>query len=185
MKTAASLIWFSIVGFCQSSAPPSLTVCVQPYGDTLRAREVASRIYAGIGVKLVWRLGYNGCPQRAVRIEFSTSTPTSKRPGALGYAMPFADASIVVFYDRVAEQSLGDRRFFPKLLGYVLAHEIGHALERIDRHSTSGVMKGKWVSGDFADISLGCLRFEPIDANLILEGVVERTNTPVGVARMQ
>ena len=30
------------------------------------------------------------------------------------------------------------------LLGHVLAHEIGHVLQGVARHSATGVMKGRW-----------------------------------------
>jgi hypothetical protein len=38
------------------------------------------------------------------------------------------------------------------LLGYVLAHEIGHVLEGLVRHSGAGVMKASWNRAD----STGC-----------------------------
>jgi hypothetical protein len=177
MKTAASLICFAVTGFCQTASQLSLTVCMQPYGQTLQARDVASKIYAGIGVKLVWHMDFKNCPERAVRIELSETTPERLKPGALAYAMPFADAAIVVFYDRILESAGGNKRFSSKLMGHVFAHEIGHVLERIDRHSAAGVMKAHWTSADFVDIAMSGLKFARIDTTLVLEGVEDRSNS--------
>jgi hypothetical protein len=49
-----------------------------------------------------------------------------------------------------------------------MAHEIGHVLQGVNRHSESGVMKANWTDIDFESMTFEPLRFTPEDARLIL-----------------
>ena len=55
----------------------------------------------------------------------------------------------------------------PRLLAYVLAHEIAHVLQAVDRHSETGVMKASWDKGDYFSMGRGRLKFTPSDIGLI------------------
>lgn len=182
MKTAAILLCFAVSALCQVGPDRRLTVCLQPYGDTVQAREVASNLFAEIGVRLNWKLNAKVCPEDGVEIRFSTHTADSQRPGALAYAMPYTDSAVVVFYDRVTSSAAFDKRLFSRLLGHVLAHEIGHVLQRVDRHSDTGVMKAKWKTGDYLDMASSGLRFEEFDRDLIREGLDARAKAEMARA---
>jgi len=84
-------------------------------------------------------------------------------PGALGHALPFArfGVRVVIFYDRVAAIQTNPS---PTLLGFAMAHEIGHVLIGIDSHSLSGVMRAHWDEHDYARIFAHVLTFAPEDA---------------------
>jgi hypothetical protein len=56
------------------------------------------------------------------------------------------------------------------LLGYVLAHEIGHVLQGVARHSETGVMKNRWSLLEVVNMKYDRLHFTALDATLILEG---------------
>ena len=50
------------------------------------------------------------------------------------------------------------------ILGYAMAHEIGHILLHLTGHSPSGVMKAKWSVEDMREMSSGRLNFHPSQA---------------------
>ena len=69
-----------------------------------------------------------------LRIEMDAVAPARFGPETMAYALPYgaSGTTIHVFYDRV----LQDHRELPaEVLGHVIAHEIGHVLEGIARHS--------------------------------------------------
>jgi hypothetical protein len=69
---------------------------------------------------------------------------------------------------RVKDAIRKNPRRAPAVLGHVLAHEIGHVLQGVARHSDSGLMKGRWSLGEMRDIMRGVLfEFAPYDSELI------------------
>lgn len=50
-----------------------------------------------------------------------------------------------------------------RVLGRVLAHEVGHFVLRSSQHSPTGLMRGTHVSGDFVAFSAGGFRLTPAD----------------------
>jgi hypothetical protein len=136
---------------------------------THRAEDVASRIFSAIGVQVNWRNGWHGCrgqPSDAIRIEFDSETPLNRFPEALAYArVGDATRRIEVYYDRV--EQLVERRMVPAVLGHVLAHEITHVIEGLNRHSDEGVMKAHWSTKDYQNMELKPLTFASEDIALI------------------
>lgn len=55
-----------------------------------------------------------------------------------------------VFYDRVLSFSQGARAPLPDLLGWAMAHEIGHLLLGTNSHSSMGIMRGSWFGEDLS-----------------------------------
>ena len=139
------------------------------------AKETATRLFAEVGVSV--ELNYF-VPRKAgscvaIALGFDASSNSAFHPGALAYAEPFRNGGtqIHVFTDRIV---MGDRRSDGKLLGYVIAHEIGHVLELISRHSAGGIMKANWRDADYSEIRSGRLHFAPEDAQLIHQGFARR-----------
>jgi hypothetical protein len=64
-----------------------------------------------------------------------------------------------VFYDRVLELSQ-ERRLESRLLGCVMAHEIGHLLLGSSKHSLSGIMSGHWSADELRKVAEGAMRFD-------------------------
>ena len=60
------------------------------------------------------------------------------------------------------------------VLAHVLVHEITHILQGLSRHSESGVMKARWDSQDFAQMSWKPLPFTAEDVDLIQRGLAAR-----------
>src|SRR5208282_5160871 len=84
-------------------------------------------------------------------VEIVPHAPASFSDVALAMAMPYADSGvrIVIFYDRVEPLLRGHHAPEATILGYVLAHEIGHVLQGIARHSEAGIMRACWTDNDF------------------------------------
>jgi hypothetical protein len=153
----------------------NVVVCFTPTHDAqvAYATEMASRIFAGIGVQVEWREA-RPCPSApdTIQVSFSLDTRDSLHPGALAYALPFEGTHIVVFYDRV--KALLPPHVAYRLLAHVLVHEITHILQAVSRHSPDGIMKARWQYRDYLAMQDKVLAFTPIDRELISSGLAFR-----------
>src|ERR1700737_2681929 len=124
MKITRVAVMMAIVGTSVGGAIPvvdqQVTVCMGNTDIRLenRSKVVASDIFAGIGVKILWHSPRN-CPAEGIFITFSNDTPASLLPGALAYALPYERTHIVVFYDRVRSKSKSKPGTTSCLLGHV------------------------------------------------------------------
>ena len=143
---------------------------VVPFTVLAQAQATAARIYAGIGVKLIWR----SKASTEIWMQFDTGVAADVHPGAIGYAMPYGRTGtrIHILPERV--DGTGSRRLGTILLGHVMAHELGHVLEGLNRHSESGVMKARWDDGDLDEMLVRPLSFSSTDAEWIHEGLAKR-----------
>jgi hypothetical protein len=102
----------------------------------------------------------------------------------MGYALPFSNSrsQIHIGIDRV----LRCRRacFDPRtriseasLLGHVMAHEIGHVLQGLVRHSEDGLMKESWTPEEMLNMPTRRLSFTKRDADLIYLGFLKQRET--------
>jgi hypothetical protein len=100
----------------------------------------------------------------------------------LAYANPFATDGpcVTVLIDRVSELVRRNPQTAGYLLGHVLAHEIGHMLQEVTRHSQGGIMKAHWSAEDIKQMPSKPLPFLPYDTELILRNLGVRP--PVRVA---
>jgi hypothetical protein len=148
-----------------------------------QAQATATRIYAGIGVKLTWSNRRNA----QIRIQFDDSATPSLHPGALGYALPYCKGGtrIHLLVDRVSNHLLVLSKTTPSwyagtVLGHVMAHELGHVLEASVRHADSGVMKARWDDRDFSEMQSHPLAFDVAEVELIRIGVLREAGRPTG-----
>lgn len=157
---------------------PQVAVCMEWNNAQLdvirRARGLTTRMFDQIGVALVWR-GLEHCPEelRPIVILLSLDTPRKVFPGALAISYPFEGVHIRVFYDRL--RTVTESCPLPVLLAHVLAHEIGHILQRTNGHSASGVMKSPWDTSDYMRMARQPLPFTDLDIQLIYRGLDSRT----------
>jgi hypothetical protein len=150
-------------------------------GGTLLGVEVkAAAMFREIGVNVHMRTGkparhpIHACGAPIV-VELENATGYPGPPLALAYATPYKESGtcIHVFLDRVLH--LGpDPAFSNALLAHVMAHEITHVLEQLDRHSNEGVMKARWSSEDYERMERHPLPFAPEDVDLIRKGLAKR-----------
>ena len=100
---------------------------------------------------------------------------------SLGFALPFADGTtaITVMYNRV--QFVTDKPTRQQaILAHVLAHEIGHVLQRTNQHAQTGVMKAHWNGQDYDAMEKKPLEFTPDDVDLIVRGLTARKAQAAG-----
>jgi hypothetical protein len=139
-----------------------------PFATLQRAEALASRLFATADVLIAWhsaggsgRKGRN----RVIIIKLQIDTPAAYHPSALGYSLPYERIHVSIFYGRIRQMDQQSLEFC--LLGHVLVHEITHLLQGTARHSTAGVMKARWDSGDFLEMKRHLLSFTPDDIELI------------------
>jgi hypothetical protein len=140
----------------------------------------ASAMFREIGVDMRWKEG--GARAAAVHascgipimVEIESFAGPQFPKDALAYAHPYSESGtrIHVFMNRIADSRRP--QFTIVLLAYVLAHEITHVLERVNRHSEEGVLKAHWNSQDFFLMQSKGLRFDPMDVALIHDAIVKR-----------
>lgn len=147
-----------------------LTVRVYIYAlvsqhEMATAKHVATRIYQGVGINLIWV----DCPmtQPASQLNPACVAPHSSaeiylnivpdlaegpRVGkyAMGYAVatpPHRGMFASVSYARACKQLLDTPGLtLGQLLGHGIAHEIGHLLLGTNSHSDSGLMSARWTA---------------------------------------
>ena len=79
-----------------------------------------------------------------------------------------------VIYDRVRNVALQAAIKDDELLGYVMAHEIGHLLLPADSHDTKGLMRAEWAVRELTGVDLLKLEFSPVQASQIRRSVESR-----------
>lgn len=130
----------------------------------VQAEAVASEIYAQAGISVHWvHAASSSVASRVpfpeayrVDVRLSMNTPENLKPGALASAFPFArdGVRVVLYYDRFKPLLSEHRNGAPKILGHVLAHEIGHVLIGTNSHSDRGLMRRYWSRDDFGEMAV-------------------------------
>lgn len=142
-----------------------------------KAQMVATEIYSAIGVRVLWpSKGQRptGCAKqpmhRRILIAFQESDPRFVSDQALAWSNPNLTTGpcVTLLMDRVKALIRLNPLSSSFVLGHALAHEFGHVLEGIPRHSDSGLMKAHWSSYEVAGMMKNQrLEFAPNDADLI------------------
>jgi hypothetical protein len=164
-----------------------------PFQQTLaRAEHVAEGIFQPAGVKIVWL----ECPvtrQDAARnrtcalpgihpkLELHVLTnPMADTFGTdediFGSAALPADASFGVVAYVFAERArrLAARREFDVILGWIIAHELGHLLLGNNSHSAIGIMRARWTIRDLETAREASMSFLPNEGKQIRAQVLAR-----------
>ncbi len=82
-----------------------------------------------------------------------------------------------IFWSTLSAYSRGDMDrhvSMGQVLGYVIAHEVGHLLLNQQVHSPRGIMRGEWSFLDFRDMTCGMLLFTPQQAEFLRADVRSR-----------
>jgi hypothetical protein len=146
------------------------------------ARQEVFRIYARIGVRVIWAEHGTGSLKEALIIIIAPITKQSVGGSdALGLALRGANSSgrlAYVFFDRVQPLATKHQMTDGALLGVVIAHETGHLLLPFGSHSSSGLMQGEWDDTQFFLARARLLRFTPQQATLIRARVMDTQSSP-------
>lgn len=167
---------------------PRIDVCVYDYGHVPKAvladaEKVASTIYSREGIEIDWRR----CPVSAAEVrEFGDcdaapiATTVVLRlisgqmagllrtvEGSFGFAMQPDDRSFPtfanVFADDIQEFASRTGRAADRMLGHVIAHELGHLFLGEGGHSASGIMRKEWLENEINGAEHNSMRFGPGD----------------------
>jgi hypothetical protein len=121
-----------------------------PAGELAAAERAASRVYARIGVRLVWTNGVArlAAPDGALHVDVvildaEMANADQGDPLALGFASHVTRRA-KIYFARVRAYARETGGSLERVFGLVLAHEIGHVLLPNHSHSSSGVMRASW-----------------------------------------
>ena len=156
--------------------------CHVSSGSLTRARAVVTAMYERIGVRTEW-IGVVQQPARrddVSRIPLAQVTLIILTPkmaarghvaeGALGFAaVPEEGMGRIAYaiYDRVRVTAARAAMNEDDLLGFVMAHEIGHLMLPRGAHAETGLMRGRWDVRDFQRTDVLTLGFSPEQASEI------------------
>ena len=139
-----------------------------------RAGAHVTRVYAAADIDILWHPGDGPAPASDLRLTIViTRTPPSmlsagravlgtaaeseRRCGRVAYAL----------WQRAVEFASAENRAVEMVLGYVIAHEVGHLLLPPPSHSASGIMRATWNPEDLDDAERDRLRFTDEQARQI------------------
>jgi hypothetical protein len=106
------------------------------------AESVAADVYRDIGIAIDWI--HNGCSAAEGRLSVSFVSRGMANIDVSDYTLGFAESGTLdatVLYDRVRTFARRYRVRYEVLLGYAMAHEVGHLLLPPRSHSAEGVMR--------------------------------------------
>jgi hypothetical protein len=144
-----------------------------------QAEAVAGRVFSDAGIETAWLTTDKPEPARlTVQINPGRSHRSDRRD-AFGIALTDTDPSrsflADVFLGNIEELATTrtDEAF---LLGYVMAHEVGHLLGL--GHAPQTVMADGWNARDIPRMQAGRVRFSLIEAERMRAAVLVRQRTP-------
>jgi hypothetical protein len=125
------------------------------------ARQVTTEIFRKAGVETVWldcAVYQTDCGQKTERPQFMLRilAPSMEKAinvdEALGFAMPCDDDAntclFYIFYSRISALTEAHAVGSHRLLGHVMAHEIGHTLLGRNAHDLYGIMQASLPLGN-------------------------------------
>ena len=154
LLTVTAILVAAGEAFAEDETDLRIVVHVDNYARIFRvdrsaAEDVATRIYAKAGVRLVWASGNDKADARGlhVRVQLLPSDMAMEKiktdglaDNAFGRAAREAGRAYI-FTHRIASQALRHSDDFRRLLGLVMAHEVGHLVLPPHSHSDDGIMR--------------------------------------------
>jgi len=136
-------------------------------------KPLAAAIFQKIGIHINWHTGELPAGLRAFGIRTLEQAPKSATSGALASTRleGWSGTEIAIYKDRV-QRFLDDHSNLAAVAaGYILAHELAHAMQGAPRHSESGILKAQWSNDDYQEMIFQKLAFAAVDVELIHRGL--------------
>jgi hypothetical protein len=166
-------------------------------GTLSPAKGIAEQVFSAIGIELVWfdvplthaelanstaSLGVLGGAVVDVSILPRSMTALAKLPElSLGRTPMTQEGDCVtiasVYYDRIERSVRYTSASTAQILGYAIAHELGHILLRTTHHSSTGIMIAKWRPTELHHAAQGLLGFTPQQAECMRAEIAVREKT--------
>lgn len=177
------LVLLSEMAFCISGA--HITIAIHNEAPITQkvlkqAIQEASRIFHHAGVNSVWMVcehssaaGPSTQPDCLSRPDLTHLSlrivPWSSQMGDSTFGVAFLSEKDLgtysdVFYPLAENLSRQCDAGLGRILGHVMAHEIGHLLLGTNSHSTVGIMRPQWQKEELRQIGMGTLLFTPEQA---------------------
>jgi hypothetical protein len=104
-----------------------------------------------------------------LRVQILPRAPGGLPRNALGFSLPCSRSGvqITIYEDRVAKVSEDGGPTLGRVLGYAMAHELGHVLLNSGTHEAAGLMKGIWSKSDWQRAAVDIIPFSPAEARQI------------------
>ena len=172
MNTPASLPWILLLASAPCSAQ-TLVIGLYDYADlsakeTVRLTETADLVFAHSGIHVVWRHCRGALPVvpgttceaemqiNEIVVRLQPGGPRSSDDGRtlhLGHSIVTAEGGYYasVFVPAVRAQAAGLGLAFDLVMGYAVAHEVGHCLLG-PGHSYAGLMRVAWSRKDASEM---------------------------------
>ena len=149
------------------------------------AQKLVAGVYERAGVEVVWEGGTEAAADVQLTIILTRRLPvTSIKNGdvlAIAIAPPGGRGRLAyVVWPRVEAFAHAKRVPVARVLGRVIAHELGHLLLGHNAHSEEGIMRAQWNSADFAGIDNQAV-FSPEQSARIREHITSAS--PVALAK--
>jgi hypothetical protein len=170
MQSPAAFLWILCVASASGSAQ-KLVVRLYDYSDlsakqTLRLTEAADLVFGHSGIHIIWHhcRGVLAVEPEAtcggemqvneIAVSLQPSGPRSADEARMGYSIVTAEGGTYarVIVPAVRAQAAECGVAFDILMGYAVAHEVGHCLLG-PGHSHAGLMRGTWTRADASDMS--------------------------------
>jgi hypothetical protein len=154
-----------------SCSAQTLVIGLYDYSDlsakeTARLTETADLAFAHSGIRVVWRhcrgalavASGTTCEGEMqvneIVMRLQPGGPRSSHDGSMGHTIVTAEGGYYasVFVPSVRAQAAGFGIAFDLLMGYAVAHEVGHCLLG-PGHSYAGLMRGAWNNKDASEMS--------------------------------
>ena len=144
------------------------------------AKSTLDRIFAAAGVALVWVDSAAETPPDRVRlvVRRRAEDPALRTMGQAIVERNSCGGIAFVFYAVVLDQARRAERDVSAVLGYAMAHELGHLLLPAPAHTHRGVMRPEWDGDDLRHVGDGSLAFSPEQSRAIASTVSMRGCTP-------
>lgn len=147
-----------------------------PFRICACGESIAAHMFREIGVNLNWRRRKPSAAEldrgQALFVEIAAKPHGMPSP-TVAVTLPHEGSSIKVYYESI--RWVEERpHLAPTLFAHVLAHEIAHALQQVNRHSETGILKAHWTEKDYSQMRVAPLHFENYDVELIHLGLDER-----------
>ncbi len=149
---------------------PKVKVLVQCEGRIpLDVREVGEvrlrQLFARIGITIVLISRQRQADPGTIVLELWDYAPQNLDRYTMGRATVGGYGRLAnVYLDRITQfAGSSDPRKAGSILGYVMAHEIGHLLRDEPTHEPTGIMKAHWTSMDAAEMFVGVVAFTSAD----------------------
>lgn len=177
------------IGHVRSHHQATITIWVLNQANVsqevlLRAKAETARIYNGAGVAVLWRNTMEvGAPGRFIVNVVSNplnGTGEITSHGVMGMAPGLKEAHGMhawAFYANIQAFAALHGLDAGSVLGYVIAHEIGHLLLRDNSHSQTGIMRAGWDKLQVTRAAAFVLTFTPKESALIRSRLVS-SNPP-------